>query len=268
MTGKDEHDQPVYDKDAPFTTWTTRKSEKRHEVIGLIAGHTYILVEDAAPNGWNLMKPVLFTVSSDGRSIQGLSNQMESIEIQRVSKNDYELDTINRDTTSIEQVKLKGRYVTQIYYELTDANKDLIESWIGAGEEHVIRKPFASVSEGSAYTITEYCRYSDGTVLVTDRFTKTFWFDENEEIKIPTREIDRVNVTLSYADGTKITAFLPDADNQEKQVKNPLQKDDLVITRLSADGASALAPDQAIFERIRVINTDHKKADMKSLQNW
>ena len=51
------------------------------------------------------MKPVLFTVSSDGRSIQGLSNQMESIEIQRVSKNDYELDTINRDTTSIEQVK-------------------------------------------------------------------------------------------------------------------------------------------------------------------
>ena len=61
------------------------------------------------------MKPVLFTVSSDGRSIQGLSNQMESIEIQRVSKNDYELDTINRDTTRIEQVKLKGRYVTQIY---------------------------------------------------------------------------------------------------------------------------------------------------------
>ena len=262
VTGKDEHDQPVYDKDAPFTTWTTRKSEKRHEVIGLIAGHTYILVEDAAPNGWNLMKPVLFTVSSDGRSIQGLSNQMESIEIQRVSKNDYELDTINRDTTSIEQVKLKGRYVTQIYYELTDANKDLVESWIGVGEKHVIRKPLSSVSEGSAYTITEYCRYSDGTILVTDRFTKTFWFDENEEIKIPTREIDRVNVTLSYADGTKITAFLPDADNQEKQVKNPLQKDDLVITRLSADGASALAPDQAIFERIRVINTDHKKADM------
>ena len=91
VTGKDEHDQPVYDKDAPFTTWTTRKLEKRHKVIGLIAGHTYILVEDTAPKGWNLMKPVLFTVSSDGRSIQGLSNQMESIEIQRVSKNDYEV---------------------------------------------------------------------------------------------------------------------------------------------------------------------------------
>ncbi len=118
------------------------------------------------------MKPVLFTVSSDGRSIQGLSNQMESIEIQRVSKNDYELDTINRDTTSIEQVKLKGRYVTQIYYELTDANKDLVESWIGVGEKHVIRKPLSSVSEGSAYTITEYCRYSDGTILVTDRSPK------------------------------------------------------------------------------------------------
>ena len=44
---------------------------------------------------------------------------------------------------------------TQIYYELTDANKDLIESWIGAGEEHVIRKPFASVSGGALYhTIT------------------------------------------------------------------------------------------------------------------
>lgn len=112
----------------------------------------------------------------------------------------------------------------------------------------MIRKPFASVSGGAAYTITEYCRYSDGTVLVTDRFTKTFWFDENGEIKIPTREIDHVNVTLSYADGTKITAFLPDADNQEKQMKNPLQKDDLVITRLSADGASALAPDQAILK--------------------
>lgn len=262
VTGKDEHDQPVYDKNAPFTTWTTRKSEKRHEVIGLIAGHTYILVEDAAPKGWNLMKPVLFTVSSDGKSIQGLSNQMGSIEIQRITKKDYELDTINRDTTSIEQVRLKGRYVTQIYYELTDANKDLVESWIGAGGEHVIRKPFASVSEGSAYTITEYCRYSDGTVLVTDRFTKTFWYDENGEIKIPTRDIDHVNVLLSYADGTKITAFVPDADQQEKQMENPLQKDDLVITRLSADGASALAPDQAIFERIRVINTDHKTADM------
>lgn len=86
VTGKDEHDQPVYDKDAPFTTWTTRKLEKRHKVIGLIAGHTYILVEDTAPKGWNLMKPVLFTVSSDGRSIQGLSNQMESIEIQRYQR--------------------------------------------------------------------------------------------------------------------------------------------------------------------------------------
>ena len=32
VTGKDEHDQPVYDKDAPFTTWTTRKLEKRHKV--------------------------------------------------------------------------------------------------------------------------------------------------------------------------------------------------------------------------------------------
>ena len=142
MTGKDEHDQPVYDKDAPFTTWTTRKLEKRHKVIGLIAGHTYILVEDTAPKGWNLMKPVLFTVSSDGRSIQGLSNQMESIEIQRVSKNDYELDTINRDTTSIEQVKLKGRYVTQIYYELTTTNKTdrkLDRCWRGTCDKKTVR---------------------------------------------------------------------------------------------------------------------------------
>lgn len=81
---------------------------------------------------------------------------------------EWHMMNMSNFTTSIEQVKLKSRYVTQIYYELTDANKDLIESWIGAGEEHVIRKPFASVSGGAAYTITEYCRYSDGTVLVTD----------------------------------------------------------------------------------------------------
>ena len=39
-------DKPIYDTSTPFTTWTTKKAEKSHEVIGLIAGHSYIFVED------------------------------------------------------------------------------------------------------------------------------------------------------------------------------------------------------------------------------
>ena len=262
VTGKDANDKPIYDTSTPFTTWTTKKAEKSHEVIGLIAGHSYIFVEDKPPKGWNQMKPVVFTVSNDGRNIVGLSNQLESIGITKIRQGDHPMDTINRDTTSIERVDLKGRYVTQMYYVLTDAAKQVITNWNSAGTDHVLEKGSVPITEGAAYTVTEYCRYSDGTLLTTDKFTKTFWFDEDGRITIPTREMDHVEVSLSYADGTQIAKFIPEAGNLEASIVNPLQQEDLLITRTSADGASALSPDQAIFERIRVLNTDHKTADI------
>ena len=38
VTGKDEHDQPVYDKDAPFTTWTPENWRRGIRLLDLSQG--------------------------------------------------------------------------------------------------------------------------------------------------------------------------------------------------------------------------------------
>ena len=65
-------------------TWITSKEEKGHLLEGLTAGQTYVWVELEAPAGYLLMKPVLFTVSEDGRSIVSISNNLSAIRVDTV----------------------------------------------------------------------------------------------------------------------------------------------------------------------------------------
>lgn len=59
VQGKDAEDNYIYDENKALDTWTTAKDEPRHLIEGLVAGKSYLLKELKAPNGYNLMKPVI-----------------------------------------------------------------------------------------------------------------------------------------------------------------------------------------------------------------
>lgn len=264
ILGRDGHDRLIYDKDNPFVEWTTTEESRFHEIEGLVAGRSYYLVETQAPAGFNVMKPVILTMSSDGRKISGISNQVNTIKANYITLADTGLDTDSLDMDSIQSVTIKGRYVSKVIYTVTDGAGSTIGRWAASGTAHTL---YASdgFEDGNTYTITEKTVYSDGTEAVTDRWTRPLFFDADGTCTIPVRTAERVTLALDHADGTAIDSFSPSELVQEHTVQNNVSPENPKVTMKNRNGqpGDALNPNAAVFNTVSFANTSNITSDME-----
>ncbi len=262
LTGIDVNGNPEYDTAHPVKTITTSRIEKTAEIEGLIAGKSYVFVEAYWPVGWNLMKPVMFTVSADGRKITELTNRLSAITFIPVKDTDFPTDTENLDRDSIAAAIIHGRFVTKVEYEIIDAAGAMKESWPADGI-HVVSQASGYTQEES-YTLLEKTTYSDGTMQITDRLTKPFIFDETGTMKFETRSAEKVELGAYYSDGTLIDELNPVTDTEfEKTIANSVMTENPVITtsQIGYDEGTPIDQTKLIYDRIAFVNPTHKAAD-------
>ncbi|MFR4580347.1 MAG: prealbumin-like fold domain-containing protein [Clostridium fessum] len=93
---------------------------KTHVIEGrLIAGHTYLLKELEAPDGYTVQKPMIFTVSDTGRGINAA----------RDGANALETETADGLFDSITSLQVQGRKALRLVRTLWD---------LDSGEEFVL----------------------------------------------------------------------------------------------------------------------------------
>ena len=114
-------------------TWVS--GDKPHEIVArLIAGKTYTLVEESAPDGYTVAESITFTVSRDGR-------------VDKVTMLDKPTDVSISKRRITGSAELKGATL-----KLVDAEGRMIERWVSGNRPHRI---VAKLLAGETYTLIE-----------------------------------------------------------------------------------------------------------------
>lgn len=122
-------DLEVYDdKGELVDAWTTGKDF--HYINGLVAGHSYTMVETKAPKGFAIALPINFTVEDNGKD-------------QEVVMINKKVITAKVDTSI---VMLPGAEL-----EVYDSKGNLVDSWTSDGSAHEIE----NLKIGETYTLVE-----------------------------------------------------------------------------------------------------------------
>lgn len=238
ITGRDDGDRLIYDESNPAAVWTTLEGENGHVLEGLKAGRSYLLKEQKAPPGYSLMKPVVFTLSADGRKIAAVSNRLNTVTVNYIDSADISCqtgkDSTDRDSTdAIHSLTLRGRYAIKTIRELVEP-----------------------------YTVEEKTIYSDGTELLTGRFTAV---PHQEDREATGRQVSDVELSIEFADGTPIASYHPSEILPEKEIPNNVSPENPIIRMHNAGkpAGSALDASQPIINTIYYVNLSNKPADME-----
>ena len=194
--GRDSSGNWLYDNENDKRdVWRTSKAEERHLIEGLIAGRTYLLKELEAPPGYRIARPLLFTVSQDGRRIQDMTNGLDMIQVRR-------------DDADRVSVALRGRYAARVEMSVSDENGLELERWLADGSGHTLEKS-GKFREGRPYLVCEHTVYSDGSDMVTSMVLRRLHFDENGACHVKDRMAAQVNLSLLDRNGTPVVSFTP-----------------------------------------------------------
>ena len=261
VTGTDGEGNAVYDDTAPVKIWTTTGSASEITIEGLTAGKTYVLVELSAPKGYNVIKPVTFTLSADGRKASAISDKLKVLTVNYITPASEPMDTENRDIDSIDSLDLKGRYAVKVTYTVTDAAGTVIETWPGEDGTHVLNLS-AGYTDGASYTIRETTTYSDGTESVTAKESRNIFFTDGK-YTVKTRTVDDITLKISHADGTEIASFHPTDALSEFTVVNNVQNETVGITlkQASLDAGHPVRSTSTSFGEVKVVNPYHTAKD-------
>lgn len=265
VTGRDDSDGLIYDEANPCDRWVSgeKPDQKEHVIEGLTAGHSYLLKELKAPEGYHIMEPILFTLSSDGREIAAVSNRLNTITIHTITPEDAMTGMDNPDVDSIQAVTVRGRYAVDVEYVLSGQDGKEAARWKAAAEDHVFVKG-ESLAEGEVYTLTEITRYSDGREEVTGKTTKRLHFDENGQCRMPGRRAAAVTMTMQHKDGAVIDSFFVSSNMQEKTIRNNVTAESPRITMRNRNGKpeDGLNANYAVLSTVSFVNTSYETEDI------
>lgn len=132
---------------------------KTHVIEGkMIAGHTYLLKELEAPDGYTVQKPMIFTVSDTGRGINAA----------RDGANALETETADGLFDSITSLQVQGRKALRLVRTLWDLDSgeefvlsSLMEAFVPYLEREKCEKE--GVAEGHRFELREIIEFSDGS---------------------------------------------------------------------------------------------------------
>lgn len=237
-----------------FDQWTSSSAEGAHILVGVVAGQSYVLVEKQAPKGYNLMKPVLLTISADGRKISDISNRLTLIQVQTIQN-----EIGNPDTDSISALTVSGRTALRTEIVVSDQDGTEVLRFTGTDEDHILTSKDGLV-EGKVYTFAEHTIYSDGSDVITKKLTRVARDTDTVGMTYPGRSVDHVKLQIRESSGTDLFEFIPKDGEMEQTVENGLRPEIPAITVKNRNGAvgEALEADQPVISTIAYYNADSR----------
>lgn len=251
---RNEEGEYTYEEEDLFEEWTTDREEGRHLLTGLSAGRSYILVEKQAPEGYTLMKPVVFTVSESGRAIEAVSNRMTMVKVDYIKDSDLD----NPDKDSIAAVAIRGRKALKTEVAMLNEDGREILRFLATGREQVIPKT-EGMEENGLYTFVEHTIYSDGSDVITKKLTRRVRFGEQGFV-YQSRAAQQTALALTDSQGALITTLIPTQAAQEQTVVNPVRPENpqIVVKNRNGQAGEPLVPGQAIVNTITYYNPSSK----------
>lgn len=255
VTGRNEAGQYSYDDEAPEAVWITEEG-KDYELEGLIAGETYILTEKKAPEGFEVMKPCVFTLSADGRNICSITGALGMITVHSYEESDV-----------IRSLEIQGRYGIRTEMELTDKNGEPVACWTAGGDGHRLTEK-DGIQDKEVYGLTETTVYSDGTREITGYTTRRCHLNEEGAWRIPDRAVKRTRMTLAHESGKEIRAWNSSELFPKMELHNPAAPEVLKLTLSNQRGeeedaaAGVLNAGETVWTEILCTNTGGDTADM------
>lgn len=206
---------PETDVPEAVDAWTS--GTEGHRVSNLVAGETYVLVEDIAPEGWVKANPLIFTVEDNGKD-----QEITMVDI-RVKANKF-------DTTL-------QNYVPGAKLEVTDIEGTVVDQWVTDGEAHYV----SGLQAGMSYTLTEV-ETPEGYVTASPvNFTV---MDEGKDI-----EVTMVDKQVFV---TKVDTEVKELAGAELEVRD---KDNNVVDTWVSDGTPHAIKGLVVGETYTLIET-------------
>ena len=208
VCGRGEEGDYCYDENSPIVVWKTSSQEPSKTVEGLIAGQTYVLMEQAVPDGLRRMNPIVFTISMDGRGISQMDSDISMITVRSVKPGE---NGNNSNQTVIEGLTVKARQGVAVEVCVVNEKGQEVACWTADGNGHKVaqrdhedryKEGDNQLTEGELCSITETTIYSDGTREVTGKEIRRVYFDETTDgFFVDDRMIQMIGLQLAAEDG-------------------------------------------------------------------
>ena len=146
--------------------WTT-SDKGSHTVKGLIAGKTYYLHEETAPEGYTVAQDIQFTIEADG-TVKVISEAGEKETVEKIVMKDVQTSLKIRKTDIVDGTVLEGAKL-----QILDENKEPVKlgevvlEWISGKEDKVIE----GLTTGKTYYLHEETAPEGYTVAQDIQFT-------------------------------------------------------------------------------------------------
>lgn len=264
VTGTDDQGVLIYDEQEEADRWVS--DGQAYELKGLAAGQTYVIVEKHPPAGYQLMKPVLFTISKDGRRIYNISNNSNSVTVNTIAWDDHlsaGAEPESRpDQDSIDSLTLKGRYAAGMEVAVVDEEGVEVLRFADTGGAHRLTAA-AGLVEGKIYAFEEHTIYSDGSDEITNKVTRKVVFGPEGHL-YQGRKTVHTTLTLSDQSGTVIDSFHPSEFSLEKSIKNNVSPENPRITMKNPNAAAGtgLEAGQPVINTISYANPANRVQDI------
>ena len=228
---------------------------KTHVIEGkLIAGHTYLLKELEAPDGYTVQKPMIFTVSDTGRGINAA----------RDGANALETETADGLFDSITSLRVQGRKALRLVrtlWDLDSGEEFVLSSLMEASVPYLEREKCEKegVAEGHRFELREIIEFSDGSRRTIGKNTFRLNWDENGHYPLTLRTLKGTRYRLEEyhqkeTDGREVESWIPenrDGLGYIHEIRNPEYSDPCGIRAVSPigkDGAAVLPGSVIVYE--------------------
>ena len=248
---------------------------KTHVIEGkLIAGHTYLLKELEAPDGYTVQKPMIFTVSDTGRGINAA----------RDGANVLETETADGLFDSITSLQVQGRKALRLVRTLWDLDSGeelVLSSLMEASVPYLEREKCEKegVAEGHRFELREIIEFSDGSRRTIEKNTFRLNWDENGHYPLTLRTLKGTRYRLEEyhqkeTDGREVESWIPenrDGLGYIREIRNPEYSDPCGIRAVSPigkDGAAVLPGSVIVYEITYRNQSDKKYEDWTGNSSW
>lgn len=230
----------------PEWSWTVASEEKKHTLIGLSAGKTYVVKEISAPKGYTLSRDLFFTVSANGKSIEKFWYDEGESSYIAFSEN---------IKGAVESISMPTRMITAVTAEVKELSSGIVFQK-GVQTDGTITFALSEVKDGENYSISQKILFSDGSIENIGTYVFQMKIAEawGETISVSVPFVKNTCITVQDEEGKLLYTLEPNGN--EITIANPVKQEEDSFTVIPALGCvgtdhAAVLPEEKIRYQFR-----------------